>query len=421
MKKNLFKLLAGFVLLLAVAYVGIYSYSKFYQNGDEEDVVRHYMTDIPIEPSQFKEDFDDIHRQVVKHYKLYKQKGISMDSLYNVFAEKLKNEVKTKTDYSRMLMEYFASLNSGNCYAYFKEYTANFCPTLIDGRVFVNTLNDYLHDNGFREKDEIVSIDGIKTKDWIETNRKYFSGSTPEAKTFNTAMNVFNNPIDSVRIYTVKRDNDTLTLCLPLKKSEYFGVAPGLYPVEYKQLNASVGYIAINSMKDESVELFDSAYNKVKKLPFLIIDIRRNCTGSSENGIKICQSLLKNEQPHCMNKKTIMTPNPNTYKGKLFLLIDTYTYGAAECFAIDLLESGNVTLVGKTTGGDAVNSIRTYCSRHGIYFRLPTHSQKKSPKDFQMEGIGIKPHYMVEQNVIDFLDDRDTQLNYILNWLGGDD
>lgn len=40
-----------------------------------------------------------------------------------------------------------------------------------------------------------------------------------------------------------------------------------------------------------------------------------------------------------------ITPQPNVYSGKLFLLTSNHTFSAAESFTIDLKESGYVTLV----------------------------------------------------------------------------
>ena len=50
-----------------------------------------------------------------------------------------------------------------------------------------------------------------------------------------------------------------------------------------------------------------------------------------------------------------MQPEADAYKGKIYLLTDTYTLSAAESFTLDMKESGNVTLIGEATGGDTGN------------------------------------------------------------------
>lgn len=109
-----------------------------------------------------------------------------------------------------------------------------------------------------------------------------------------------------------------------------------------------------------------------------------------------------------------MKPASNSYKGKIYLLTGTYTCSAAESFAIDMKESNNVILVGETTCGDTGNSPRTFHTKHQIYFMIPTSAPDMSPKGFPLEGVGISPHYNISQTTVDFMNNQDTQLNYIL-------
>lgn len=99
------------------------------------------------------------------------------------------------------------------------------------------------------------------------------------------------------------------------------------------------------------MEDFKAVYPKVKDLPYLIIDVRRNGGGNSMNGVNICKYFIREAQPHCVSKSYIMQPEADAYKGKIYLLTDTYTLSAAESFTLDMKESGNVTLIGEATGG----------------------------------------------------------------------
>lgn len=65
----------------------------------------------------------------------------------------------------------------------------------------------------------------------------------------------------------------------------------------------------------------------------------------------ICKYFIREAQPHCVSKSYIMQPEADAYKGKIYLLTDTYTLSAAESFTLDMKESGNVTLIGEATGG----------------------------------------------------------------------
>lgn len=123
-------------------------------------------------------------------------------------------------------------------------------------------------------------------------------------------------------------------------------------------------------------------------------------------------------QPHCVTpNKEITPPRQDAYQGKLFLLTGTYTFSAAESFTLDLKESGNAVLIGEETRGDTGNRPQTYYTTNEIYFRLPTKEPSVSPAGFPMEGTGIPPHYQVHQTVSDFMQDRDTVLEFALQMI----
>ena len=98
-------------------------------------------------------------------------------------------------------------------------------------------------------------------------------------------------------------------------------------------------------------------------------------------------------------------------------MTSNFTFLAAESFAIDMKESGNATLVGETTAGDTGNGPDFFVSEYGIYFRVPTREPRVSPQGFPLEGVGVEPHYKVEQTVKDFFDNKDTIIEYVLDEL----
>ena len=163
------------------------------------------------------------------------------------------------------------------------------------------------------------------------------------------------------------------------------------------------------------VEDFKQAYEQVCDLPYLIVDVRNNGGGNSGFGREITEYLLCKEQAHCVSGTIV--PQPNAYRGKLFLLTSPYTFSASESFALDIKESGLATVVGETTGGDTGCRPKTFTSKYGICFRIPTRAPHLSPKGFPMEGVGIEPHYEVKQKVEDFFTDTDTAIEYILTEL----
>lgn len=376
------------------------------------EIPSYYISDIPVESEQFAEDFKSIHSIVVEECSLYKQKGYDIDSLYQSFADRIAHYTHTKTDYGLLLLEYFAALNIGHAGVLLNAHAAEYHPTIAEDRVFIIDPSKHLSANGFRDKDEIIAINGTPINEYIEEQKKYTSASTENYRLRRTQLALFTSATDSTLTYSVKRGGDTLSLRLPLTAS-LEGDEPQAYSMV---LNDSVGYIGIESMMYSVVEDFKSAYEQVSHLPYLIVDVRHNGGGNSNNGRLIAEYLLNKQQEHCVNGDRI-TPQPNAYNGKLFLLTSNYTFSAAESFTIDLKESGLATLVGEKTAGDTGCAPKNFSSKYGIYFRIPTRKPHFSPKGFPMEGVSIEPHYEIKQSVADLFRDKDTSIEYILNEL----
>ena len=384
---------------------------NYLSKSSEEQIQRYYVSEIPVEPKNFAEDFESIHNQVVEKCSLYEQKGYDIDSIYSTFASKIGRSVHTKADYGMMLYEYFATLNIGHAGVLLNVYAAEYHPTIVDGRVFIDAPNEHLVNCGFCDKDEVVAINNIPIEQYIDNRKRYISASTDGYRLRRTQLGVFTSHTDSIITCDVRRGKDILTLQLPLICTPQNDALQA----HYKVVNDSVGYISIESMMYDVVEDFKQAYEQVKDMPYLIVDVRHNGGGNSGNGRLIAEYLVRNPQEHCVGGD--ITPQPNAYKGKLFLLTSNYTFSAAESFTIDLKESGNATLVGEATAGDTGCNPKNFVSKYGICFRIPTREPSLSPKGLPMEGVGIEPHYVVEQTIEDFFNDKDTAIEYILKEL----
>ena len=411
------KVLVGLLAFLIIALGSLFILARcnpeLIQRFLEEEPDYISFSALPHDRDSMKADFDGIHEIVAEKYSLYRQKGISMDSLYNVYSARLRDSVKTSEDYGMMLIEYFADLRCGHACAFFSgEHFGGAEPRYIEGRLFLDNPGDYIRQHGFQDKDEIVAINGKTIPTWMADNIRYHEGSTAAQRAFRIASAALSSHTDTLLSITVARGSDTISIPLPLHAKGF----PNSNICERKILRDSIGYIAINTMRNGVVEVFDSLYPSVKSLPYLIVDIRRNGGGNSLNGEKLCEYLLKQEKTHCLYDKTLK-PRADAYRGKVFLLIDTRTFSAAESFAIDLWESGEVILIGCPTGGDTGSGPENFKSPAGLSFRVATSEPRLSPKGFPLEGRGVPPHYKVAQTVKDFMAGIDTQLEFTLNLL----
>ncbi len=384
---------------------------NYLSKSNQEQIQTFYVAHIPVKPENFAEDFKSIHSQVVGECSLYKQKGYDIDSIYTTYANRIGNSVLTKEDYGMMLYEYFAALNIGHAGVLLNVYAAEYHPTIAENRVFIDNPNEHLINCGFCDKDEIIAINNTSIDEYINNRKKYTSASTEDYRLRRTQLGVFTSHTESIITCDVRRGEDILTLELPLTC-----VIQDDIPQAYcKTINENVGYICIESMMGDVVEDFKKAYEQVKNLPYLIIDIRHNGGGNSNNGRLIAEYLIPNPQKHCVGGD--ITPQSNAYRGKLFLLTSNYTFSAAESFTIDLKESGNAILVGEATAGDTGCNPKNFVSKYGIWFRIPTREPHFSPRGFPMEGVGIEPRYIIKQTAEDFFNDKDTAIEYILNEL----
>jgi len=407
--KVLLKILLGILILLVLGIGGLFVYACFFY--DEQESSYKSFSSLPGDPDIIMADFEDIHNTVVKNYSLYRQKGISMDSLYAVYSARIRDSVRSSTDYGLLLVEYFADLRCTHAGVYLDCNYGGFSARYIEGRVFIDSPEPFLLEHGFRDKDEIIAVNGLSIPSWISANMKYYGDSTSAARENETACAVLSSYTDTLSTYTVIRGSDTLSIPLPLRSEDFRNIT-GIVEKVYCD---SIGYIAINTMEEGIVESFDKRYQDLRNLPYLIVDIRQNGGGNSMNGQLLCSYLLKQKKPHCLDRGSIIRPREDAFQGKVYLLTDVYTCSAAESFAIDMWESGEVILVGMPTNGDTGNGPNLFSSPSGVAFRIPTRRPKVSPLGFPLEGVGVPPHFEVAQTADDFLAGKDTQLEFVLN------
>ena len=239
------------IAVCAVAWCGLRIYAKHFYNK-EPQAEYFYLSEIPVKPSQFEADFEEIHQIVMENYSLYQAK-----------------------------QEYISALQCSHAISCFRTDTARQFPVLIQDSLYINKPNAYLAQHGFKDKDCIIAISKVPYKEWINQHEKYAESSTDAWRHLKSARYAFTSYADTLRDYTLLRKGDTLTISLPLKRRDYFSDEKEV-TVETKVLQDSIGYLAINTMMSPVLEDFKTAYPQIKDLPYLIIDIRQN--GSEDSG-----------------------------------------------------------------------------------------------------------------------------------------
>ena len=164
-------LLALTILLSATVFKD--ELANYLSQSNQEQVQTYHVANIPVESENFSEDFKSIHSQVVENCSLYKQKGYDIDSIYSTFASRIGSSVVTKVDYGMMLYEYFATLNIGHANPLLNLYAAEYHPTIVEDRVFIDNPNELLINCGFCDKDEIITINNTPIEQYINNRKKY--------------------------------------------------------------------------------------------------------------------------------------------------------------------------------------------------------------------------------------------------------
>ena len=399
-----------FLGLILTAFV-LYVWNQKRTSLKWEDVQAYNADKIPVEPKDFRKDFEEMFKVVKDKYVYKDTKHLNLDSIHAIYLQRL-DTMRSKVAYSLLIKEFFSNLkcaHADNVSIQEPWFIQGDQIIVIDNRVFVDKPSNSAIKAGLRDKDEIVSVDGVPVNKWVANNTKYISAST-DARYLYSAKDILWSYTDSVKKLDVIRQGKPLTLTVHLQ-SQYIPEKNKEQDVTWKKLSSKVGYIDVRSMLDGVDKQFSKALTSLSQLPFLIVDIRNNGGGNSSVGDFIAQHLIKGERTIWNGTK--LSPSADAYKGKVIVLAGPVTVSAAESFLITMKESGDAIVVGTPSAGDTGGNPRLFKTTHGMYYWFPIgHPFTHSPKGFPLEGEGIKPHHLVPMKVDDFLSGKDTQLSY---------
>lgn len=229
------------------------------------------------------------------------------------------------------------------------------------------------------------------------------------------------NFVDSV--FTVLNDNNISNLIIDIRNN------PGGSDPTFEQ---PVMYLTNTSFKEnlEAKIIFDPNTIPYKELFWGVSNLERMDSISIALGVKH----LKDRFPVFSNKislqdqkyNPVYQPKSPIFRGNLYLLIDENVASAASHFASLVKGYGeNITIVGvETAGGYYVHNGHT-----PLVYELPNskiktqfsivHVVQDAPKmDDQPNGRGIIPDYEVWPTLEDYMQQKDTQMEFVLKLIG---
>ncbi len=177
---------------------------------------------------------------------------------------------------------------------------------------------------------------------------------------------------------------------------------------------------------------------KNSKTDNLILDLRNNQGGDIENGVFLLSYLLDKpfsivKEYYCVDDHELKPckgpslglhdPQPNNYKGQLYVLINGGSFSNSGIVSSCLQVNKRATFIGQETGGNphVINGFSKDISlpNSKIQLQIPTKQFVMTSKA-NNNGRGVMPTHFVEPRIIDVLENRDAELVYTIDLIGRD-
>jgi hypothetical protein len=182
--------------------------------------------------------------------------------------------------------------------------------------------------------------------------------------------------------------------------------------LEYGFFTGNIGYINLKSF-DENISTYHKAMDiildKLKDTKGIVIELRENDGGedrvaqyianrfATERHLSFSSSLRNGPGYNDFADPILFYTQPEggfQYTKPVVLLTNLNTFSSGETFVLAMLQNSNVKIVGRTTGG-ALSDAWTRELPNGWMYRLPI-ADVRDATGKNLEGIGINPHFRIE-------------------------
>lgn len=355
------------------------------------------------------------------------------DSLYQ---KTIPTILATRNDfeYFRELKRFVATLKDGHTQIWWNrpdlnEYWATIpiMTRLIDDKMTVTkVLNNELQQSmGINEGLEIVQINGVDAHEYVSANIKPFvSASTEQWLNFIAYGREATRGKKSESIRLSFKDNNNKVFESVISRSMSENKLPPKSLFDFRLLKNNIGMLKINDfLRDNFMETFDSIYDKILATDALIIDIRGNGGGNSNNSTYVLSHLTKESfkmstwsspsyipafaswklpKEWYIGEPWIVQPviNKPYYNKQVVVLIDEGTFSAAEDFCVGFRSMNRGIILGSPSGGSTGNPISFNLPGDG---NLQLCTKKDTyPDGSEFVGVGILPDIKVSESVSSF-------------------
>lgn len=373
---------------------------------------------------------------------------LDWDGLYLAYLSKVQQTTSTVA-YYWFLKQFYAQLQDGHTDVWTTASpltdSVNARPPIlaqvVEGRVFVQQVRqDSLQKTGIAAGLEITRINGQPIVAYANQYiRPYQSGSTPQNVDVQTyAYNLLRGSKgQSIQIEFRDVQGKTFTRLLPR------GGYAKLKPAESAMLQFLPGnyaYLQVNEFEsDQGFRRFVTGFDSIQASNGLIIDLRHNGGGDSENGYRILSYLTdkkyrtgryqsrqysavgraRGDQVRFEGVDTASYAPPagaqKLYTKPVVVLISGMTFSAAEDFCSAYVGLKRGVLIGEPTGGSTGQPL-SFSLPGGLMARVCT-KRDMYPDGSEWNGQGIQPTLVVHPTVAAIQTGQDLVLTAALTYL----
>ncbi len=273
----------------------------------------------------------------------------------------------------------------------------------------------YARKAGFRNGDIITEVNGIDVTgfSYDEVNG-LLTSSSPGSITLKAA-----------------RGSRTVEGVVTLEHFEVTTVEIGdlneLIDFEDEEADPSIGYVKIETIGEGTANEFKNAITQLKKnkVKTLILDLRGNTGGYSDQAVDICNLIVPSgviisTQDKAGNRQSYHSTLKDPPFDKIVVLVDGMTASASEIIASSIQESGIGIVVGETTFGKGV--MQEVVEYEDLGLLKITAYEYYTRNGNKINGVGITPDVQVDQILfISKEDDADSvKVKQALEFLGYD-
>jgi carboxyl-terminal processing protease len=348
---------------------------------------------------------------------------INWDETYKSYISKVL-ETKTTEEYYNELKKMVAQLKDSHTNVYYPvpNYAKPPLRTkLIENKLIITRVsNDALRKQNIEVGDEIIEINKTNALNYGKTNVMPYQGSSTlqdlNIRTY-TYFLFYGNTDEKIELKIRKKNNLVFTTSISRQiKSDY----------EYKTYELritkdKIAYLKINDFENNNYkDIFDSLYVKLRPSKALIIDVRENDGGNSEQGFYVLSHLIekntlsaksRTRQSVSLRKArgladTWLEIAPDTicpirnkekYLKSVIVLTGAQTLSAGEDFLVAFDNSKRGIKIGQTTGGSTGQPL-FFNLPGGGSFRVCT-KRDAYPDGKEFVGIGIFPEIRIQETV----------------------